>query len=173
VVPSVELSQVVAQLVKSIVESAGQAPTSPEPEESLATLETAMANMEELTTKDLPASPSGFACPSCHGALFELPGEPSPRFRCRVGHAWSPRSLLDEQTDNLEAALWMALRTLEEKAELSRRMAESAAARGSTRTAERYLTVASDAEEAAHHIRTFITRLSVLGHWAVDLEGAS
>jgi two-component system chemotaxis response regulator CheB len=82
-----------------------------------------------------------------------------PRFRCRVGHAWTAVGLLDEQGEVLEGALWMALRSLEEKAALSLRMAESATSRGNGRTAERYSDVSSDAAEAGRVIRRLIEQL--------------
>jgi two-component system chemotaxis response regulator CheB len=104
-------------------------------------------------------NPAGFGCPSCHGALFALDGEPVPRYRCRVGHAWSPETLLDEQASALEGALWMALRSLEEKSALSGRMSAAAEARGSAGPAERYATTAVEAASAAALIRDLIVRL--------------
>jgi two-component system chemotaxis response regulator CheB len=67
--------------------------------------------------------PSAFTCPDCGGTLFEKPGEKILHFRCRTGHAYSPETLLDLQSNTLEGALWAALRSLEENAALSRRMA--------------------------------------------------
>jgi two-component system chemotaxis response regulator CheB len=121
--------------------------------------EDAMAKLEDLTAEDAGGLPAGFGCPSCHGSLFELPGN---RFRCRVGHAWTAAGLLEEQGAVLEGALWMALRSLEEKSSLSRRMAESARLRGNASTAARYQEVASDAEGSGRVIRRLIDQLGRL-----------
>jgi two-component system chemotaxis response regulator CheB len=53
-----------------------------------------------------------------------------PRFRCRTGHEFSPESLLAEQSEHVERALWAALRALEEKAAMLRRMAGRSGERG-------------------------------------------
>lgn len=79
---------------------------------------------------------SGFTCPDCDGALIEI--EPGSTYRCRIGHAWTAEALLDAQGLAWERALWMAVRTLDEKAALSRRMADHAREHGSTGVANRY-----------------------------------
>jgi two-component system chemotaxis response regulator CheB len=60
-------------------------------------------------------------CPDCGGALWVV-DEELLRFRCRVGHAFSPESLFVGKRDALEAALWAAIVDLEERADLSRRL---------------------------------------------------
>jgi len=67
---------------------------------------------------------SDFVCPDCGGTLFEVGENEMLRFRCRVGHAYSPEALHAVQNRNLEEALWTAVRSLEEHADLSRRLAE-------------------------------------------------
>ncbi|MFB9447300.1 chemotaxis protein CheB [Dactylosporangium vinaceum] len=123
--------------------------------------EDAMAAMEAVTADEIGGVPAGFGCPSCHGALFEMPAA-AGRFRCRVGHAWSAAGLLGELGGTLEGALWMALRSLEEKAALSRRMADSARVRGFQPTAGRYSEAAGEAEAAGKTIRQLIERLGDL-----------
>jgi two-component system chemotaxis response regulator CheB len=120
-------------------------------------METEMAELDQAALDDpnRPGSPAGFSCPDCQGALFELPGPPL-RYRCRVGHAWTGVSLIAQQDAGLEHALWMALRTLEEKAVLAQRMAASARSRGSARTAAHYEESARDALSATGRLRDLL-----------------
>lgn len=73
---------------------------------------------------------SGWTCPECSGALWEFRENESVHYRCRVGHAYTAESMLTAQNDSVERALWAALRALEERAALVRRLAEHARHRG-------------------------------------------
>ena len=117
-----------------------------------------MSGLAPITTDELASKPAGYGCPSCGGSLFEIADVPVPRYRCRVGHAWSPDSLLDEQAIALEGALWMALRALEEKSALSRRLASNGPRRQSV-TATRFRGMAEEAEAAGSAIRQLIAQI--------------
>ncbi|BCJ56387.1 hypothetical protein Asp14428_78620 [Actinoplanes sp. NBRC 14428] len=135
----------------------------PAHDDKLLDAEVAISELGPLTTDELDTPPAGFGCPSCGGSLFQVGGGPVPRYRCRVGHAWSPESLLDEQAVALEGALWMALRALEEKSALSRRMATAGAHRQSA-SADRFNDMARDAEVAGATLRRLIARLGSAPH---------
>ena len=98
-------------------------------------------------------APSGFTCPDCHGALWEVQEGDLIRFRCRVGHAYSPDSLLAQQSESLEEALWIAMRALEESAALADRLAERAQGRDHALAAVRFGEQAQDARHRAGIIR--------------------
>lgn len=68
--------------------------------------------------------PTAFVCPECNGPLWETKSGASLQFRCHVGHAYSPDSLLADHADGLERALWSAVRTFDEQAALLRRLGE-------------------------------------------------
>jgi two-component system chemotaxis response regulator CheB len=120
-----------------------------------------IASLAPLTTDAvLSARPSGFSCPSCQGVLFELEGEPAPRYRCRVGHAWSPGSLAAEQNGVVEQALWVALRTLEENAAMNHRLAEFAKRRERHRAAALYLQRYESIKAETVTLRELIGRIS-------------
>ena len=54
---------------------------------------------------ELGGAPTGFACHSCHGALWELKNGKLSRYRCQTGHAFSPESLLAEQSDAIRKSI--------------------------------------------------------------------
>jgi two-component system, chemotaxis family, protein-glutamate methylesterase/glutaminase len=64
-----------------------------------------------------------YPCPECGGVLEEVEESAMVRFRCRVGHLYSPESLLADQSESFERALWAAIRSMEEQAQFSDRMA--------------------------------------------------
>jgi two-component system chemotaxis response regulator CheB len=105
-----------------------------------------------------PGRPSGFGCPDCNGVLWEIDEANLIRFRCRVGHAWSQESLVARQSETLESALWVALRSLEERAALSHRLAAFARNGGHPITAARFEEQAKEAEAAAAQVRPLLDR---------------
>ena len=111
------------------------------------------------TTEGVPgARPSPFSCPQCHGVLFEVPGAPSPHMRCRIGHAWSPAGLEEEQAAAVESALWTALRALEERAALLARLADGARSAGRHNSAALHAAHAAEIREQAAHVRELLPR---------------
>ncbi len=96
---------------------------------------------------------AGIACPDCDGSLIAL--NDTDRFRCRVGHAWTAEALLDAQGGKLERALWTAYRMLEEKAAFATRLAQVAAASGSSMES-RHRSTAREADEAAKVLRALL-----------------
>jgi two-component system chemotaxis response regulator CheB len=120
--------------------------------------ENAVTRMDptSLDVSDYQRSPAGLSCPDCQGSLFEIDDGGIPRYRCRVGHAWSSVSLLAAQDGDLEHALWMALRSLEERVALCRRMAAAAVDRGSVQTADRYQDAAEQARRATGTLRKIL-----------------
>jgi two-component system chemotaxis response regulator CheB len=102
-------------------------------------------------------APSGLTCPECAGALWEMTnGEGPLHFRCRTGHAYSPESLLAKQNGSLEAALWAAVRSLEENAALTRRLEKRFGTMGSELSRDRFRSRAEATERHAALLREIL-----------------
>jgi two-component system chemotaxis response regulator CheB len=146
VAPAREIGQLLGALAKQEVE------TMKRPPDALLEVENRIAMGSRFTYRVSPEElglPSGYTCPDCSGPLIEVSKE---NFRCRVGHAWSPAALLNAQDSDIERALWVALRTLDEKGQLSATLAERAAnPTGQLRS--RYEAAAKEASHAAKVIR--------------------
>jgi two-component system chemotaxis response regulator CheB len=152
VVPADEVGKLLVRLTSEEAEPV------PHPAPQLLQMETDLAMMDDdaMNEPDRPGRPSGFSCPDCSGVLYEIHDGELIRYRCRVGHAWSAESLLGEQDQQLEGALWMALRGLEEKAALARTMAARARERGNPLTADLFLQHSAEATQAATLIRKML-----------------
>lgn len=116
----------------------------------------AALDLDALHADDRPGRPAGLSCPDCTGALWEIEDGGLHRYRCRVGHAWSPSSLLAQQDHELEGALWAALRSLEDRAALARRMAASGRTQGRELSAVRFETQAAEDEARATLVRNLL-----------------
>lgn len=121
-------------------------------------IETAITEMDitAIENNQRPGNPSAYACPECRGVLWEIREGKLTRFRCRTGHAFSVNSLIAEQSDALEVALWSALRALEEKAALTQRMTEQAIARNQPLSAKRFREQAQDSFQRATLVRDLL-----------------
>lgn len=67
-------------------------------------------------------SPAELVCPTCQGVITEAQAGAVQVFRCHVGHTFSLESLVREQSEEMERALWAAVRSLEEGAALAARL---------------------------------------------------
>jgi two-component system chemotaxis response regulator CheB len=85
---------------------------------------------------------SGYTCPDCNGSLIAVS---DGNYRCHVGHAWTADALLRARDGEVEAAMWVAMRSLQEKTKLSRRLADQVNPRMLSR---RHRAIADEAEHA-------------------------
>jgi two-component system chemotaxis response regulator CheB len=154
VVPLLELAPLLARLARL---SSAAVATLPAYELAIETQAAALED-ESMGTADRPGTPSGFTCPECHGALWQLEEGNLVRFRCRVGHAYSGASLMAAEANALEAALWTALRTLEETSALHRQLAGRLERRGRHTAAERLQREAREAQQRALLVRQILRK---------------
>lgn len=101
--------------------------------------------------------PSRFACPDCGGVLWAASPEGTPLFyRCETGHAYAAATLAEAQSEAVEAALWAALRALEDKAELARLRGGLARERGLAAHAQQFDVQLQAALEHGAALRTLL-----------------
>jgi two-component system chemotaxis response regulator CheB len=130
--------------------------TSPPP--ALDPPDPAAAGTRPLANHKPPGVPSGLTCPECGGVLWEANQGGFFHYRCHVGHAYSEETMLTAQAQGLEAALWTAVRALEEKAELARHLARHSRRRGMHRSAERFEQSVEEAERGSTELRKLLLR---------------
>lgn len=140
-------------------------------------MEAAMAAGEGLSiaNEDRLGAPSPFACPDCSGNLWEVRDGRVLRFRCHTGHAYSGRELQQAQDEQLDRALWSALRVLRERAVMLRRMADDARERNRSMSIESFVSSARQVEEEAAVLERFILGADrrIMSHMSHSSEHAS
>ena len=154
VVPVLDISRVLKQLTgRDIAESSMPRDDAMELENRIAMAPQFGAPIDTETL----GPPSGYTCPDCNGSLQSVGAR---GFRCQVGHAWTADALLDARDTEIEGALWVAVRSLQEKAKLSRTLAEKV---GPGMTAARYVAAADEADRALAVLRDRLSSIGLAG----------
>lgn len=137
--PAAELGRVLTELASSRTE--GEADLTPDVRMELENRIALAGHFPTFDAEEL-GPPSGYSCPDCGGNLL---GVEHGNYRCRVGHAWTTDALLRARDNDVERALWTAIRSLQEKASLARKLA---ARLGSAGGGAHYVGTAAEAEGA-------------------------
>ena len=95
-------------------------------------------------------------CPECGGTLWDRHDYGAERYRCRVGHTFSADGLMLGKQAALESALWAAIVALDERAEVSRRIARRLQETGRSSQLARYQADTKAAEDRAVTLRSLI-----------------
>jgi two-component system chemotaxis response regulator CheB len=151
VVPAADMGPLLAKLAVTAIE------TDAPPSTATMRMEVALMELDDSVVEEHhPGRPSPWPCPDCSGVLWEIDDGEVFRFRCRVGHAWAAEALLHEQGSEIEAALWVALRSLEDRAALSRAMSERAAADGRPQSSARFRDESDDMARSIDVLRRLL-----------------
>jgi two-component system chemotaxis response regulator CheB len=97
-------------------------------------------------------------CPECGGVLTQRREAGTTLWQCRVGHRYSPEGLLDAQAMDVEAAMWAAVRALEDRSRLLEQMADAFEPRGQARSARSFREKGRAAEQQARVVREALSR---------------
>lgn len=152
-----------AELGRLLADIAGSTanPTLPPPE-SLA-LEVEIAAGDGAGSDELRrfATPAAITCPECHGVLSEVNGQQPLRYRCQIGHAVTAETMVS-RAHEVDEAIRVAMRVMEERLTLVERMAKDARDTGRFAVAELY-------EERAKEYRGYASTLREAALMAVRM----
>jgi two-component system chemotaxis response regulator CheB len=133
---AVRVADLAGALLRHVGEPASaDAPASPELD-----LEVRIAMGSRLGSAKLGqlAEPSALSCPHCQGVLSEMRTPGPLRYRCQTGHAFTAETALAAQQNDIDEALMVALRVMEERVTLTQRMCREARDQGRDAMAETY-----------------------------------
>ena len=116
-----------------------------------------------MTEMDRIGRRSVLACPDCHGVMWEIDEGELVRYRCHVGHAYSAEIMSLALDENLKRAFGSALRALDERIALARKLEAQASTSGRTGIAKSWAAKALEFEAEANVIRDSIRRTDEIG----------
>lgn len=132
VAPAAELAGLIARLSSEDADEEHRCPQNlPLEVEIAAGARLGAARLREI------ADPSALSCPACAGVLSEVTGEHPLRYRCQIGHAYTAE-ILESRAKQVDEALRIALRVMEERVTLVTRMSEDARRGGRNAVADLY-----------------------------------
>jgi two-component system, chemotaxis family, protein-glutamate methylesterase/glutaminase len=122
-------------------------------------VEAAEGKTASTVTMDGIGSRSALICPTCKGALWEMDEGSLLRFRCHIGHGFTADDLLTDQGQEVEMALSHALRALEDRANLAKRLAARSRERQQLHNQALYEAEMADARRHAEMVRKTLLSL--------------
>jgi len=146
-IPGAKLGDVLSDLARQ-----APGPALPIPPELRLEVDIAMGERIGTDVLNRFADASALTCPDCGGVLSKVRAGHPLRFRCQVGHAYAAENLATEQEGRVDEALRVALRIIEERAELVSRMGDEGRQSGRRAVAEMY-------EERAREYRVYAETL--------------
>lgn len=149
-VPLDEMGSLLEMLVREPATSPGRIPEELRAEVRLMTQEQSHFELDKISEPAL-------TCPECGGPLTPSKSDNISRYRCETGHAFTASSLLVDQSDALERALWAAVRVLDERMKLLAKMAREAREHNRLRSAGDYEERAVEAHRHAEQLRKFLS----------------
>lgn len=139
--------------------AASEAPVGPTiPEDLKSEVEMLRDGYRDQATLGENGWPSGFICPECGGALFEMTHGKTPRYRCRIGHAYTGKTLMADQWEAAEKALVAAVRTMDERAKFCDRMAVNMRDQNRESLAREYLEQAEEMRAQVEVLRGLLVK---------------
>ena len=138
-----DLGPLLARLVREEARPSVPLPEAYIIEDRIAAQEFAVMEKEIVT----PGEASPFSCPDCGGVLNQMATGAELRFRCQVGHAYTPLGLADAKNEELERALGIAVRTHRDRIRLFTQMAQNARERGLPLAGQRWHDATIESEQ--------------------------
>lgn len=132
----------------------------PIPEDVVIEARIAEKAMSDINIVEKMGTRTPFGCPDCGGGIWEIKNDPVQRFRCNTGHAFTAHTLLASQNETIERALWAAVRSLEERANMLARLARDERGQGRTLSLKDYTSEADEAKKNAQHIRDLLLHIT-------------
>ncbi len=125
-------------------------------------VEIARTGRSDMEHMDKFGRRSVLACPDCGGVMWELEEGDLSRFRCHVGHTYTAEVMSLALDDNLRHALASAVRALEERTALARKLYNQARSSGHRLLAATWAEKAKEFERETEIIRDSTRRMDRL-----------
>ena len=152
-IPGAKLGDILSDMARQ-----APGPKLPVPPELRLEVDIAMGERIDSQVLAKIADPVALTCPACGGVLSKMRGAKPLRFRCQVGHGYTADIVAKEQEGRVDEALRVALRIIEERAELVARMSEEGRQGGRRAVADMYEERAKEYRGYADTIRKAVLR---------------
>jgi two-component system, chemotaxis family, protein-glutamate methylesterase/glutaminase len=152
VVPIAEMGELLGRLVLE------EAPAAEIPRDIAIEAQITVAGTLSPADVEAIGEQAPLSCPECSGPLWRVGQGGASTYRCYTGHSLSNQVMLAAQSDEVERALWAAVRALSDRAGVLEKLAEDEERRGRAYNVM-YRDRAREARAQAEEARRFLLSL--------------